>query len=170
MAPALGPDTWLLALPCCQGYSLTMPRSSDENSPFKKLLDARGLKFTFERKQLLDEILKIKQHFDADGLYETLKEKGLRISRDTVYRTLPLLLECGVVQKSVGDGRKEYFERVGAKGHHDHMVCIQCGKILEFTSDAIETIQDSVCREHGFQLLFHDHRLFGYCQDCQNKE
>lgn len=75
-----------------------------------------------------------------------------------------------MVQKSVGDGRREYFERVGVKGHHDHMVCIQCGKILEFTSEPIETIQEAVCREHRFQLLFHDHRLFGYCEDCQTKE
>lgn len=145
-----------------------MPRP-DDAAPFKKLLDAKGLKFTHERQQLLEEILKIKQHFDADGLYEQLKDKGLRISRDTVYRTLPLLLECGVVQKSVGDGRREYFERVGAKGHHDHMVCIRCSRILEFKSDEIEKIQDQVCRDHGFQLIFHDHRLFGYCRECRSR-
>jgi Fur family transcriptional regulator, ferric uptake regulator len=143
-----------------------MPLSNEQLLPFKALLDAKGLKLTHERKQLLDEILKIKTHFDGDGLYEMLKSKGLRISRDTVYRTLPLLLECGVVQKSVGDGRREYFERVGVKGHHDHMVCIKCSRIIEFTSDEIESLQDAVCRQHGFRLIFHDHRLFGYCREC----
>lgn len=142
-------------------------RSLAQSESFKQLLDAKGLKLTHERQQLLEEILKIKNHFDADGLYELLKDKGLRISRDTVYRTLPLLLECGVVQKSVGDGRREYFERVGAKGHHDHMVCIQCSRIIEFKNDEIEQIQDTVCQQHGFRLIFHDHRLFGYCRECQ---
>src|SRR4051812_46278611 len=83
------------------------------------VLEAKGLKFTFERRQLLEEVLLLRTHFDADGLYDIVRTKGLRISRDTVYRTLPLLLECGVVQKSVGDGRREYFECVAAKGHHD---------------------------------------------------
>lgn len=147
-----------------------MSRTENDALDFKRLLDSKGLKLTHERKQLLEEILKIKQHFDADGLYEKLKDKGLRISRDTVYRTLPLLLECGVVQKSVGDGRREYFERVGVKGHHDHMVCIRCSRVIEFKSDEIEKIQDAVCHDHGFQLIFHDHRLFGYCSNCQQKD
>jgi len=146
-----------------------MPHSGAPSDQLKTLLDAKGLKLTHERQQLLEEILKTKHHFDADGLYETLKDKGVRISRDTVYRTLPLLLECGVIQKSVGDGRREYFEKVGVKGHHDHMVCIRCSRIIEFKSDQIETIQEAVCLEHGFRLIFHDHRLFGYCRDC-NKE
>ena len=134
---------------------------------FEQLLEEKGLKNTFERKQILDEILKLKGHFDADGFYESVKEKGLRVSRDTVYRTIPLLLECGVIQKSVGDGRREYFERPGSKGHHDHMVCIKCGTIIEFQSEEIEALQDKVCSQYSFSLIFHDHRLFGYCKNCQ---
>lgn len=149
-----------------RGYSLGMSNAQVESVQLKALLDSKGLKLTHERQQLLEEILKTKHHFDADSLYETLKNQGVRISRDTVYRTLPLLLECGVVQKSVGDGRREYFERVGAKGHHDHMVCIRCSRILEFKSDEIETLQEAMCQKYGFRLLFHDHRLFGYCSDC----
>lgn len=137
-----------------------------EFDSFRTLLTRKGLKFTEERRQLLDEVLLLRAHFDADHLYAITKKKGLRVSRDTVYRTLPLLLECGIVQKSVGDGRRDYFERTGAKGHHDHMVCVSCGKIIEFKSDEIETIQDDLCRRQGFKLLFHDHRLFGHCAQC----
>lgn len=140
--------------------------SHHDTEHFQGLLASKGLKFTSERKQLLEEILRLRKHFDADELYELIKKKGLRISRDTVYRTLPLLLECGVVQKSVGDGRREYFERTSVKGHHDHMVCIACGKILEFNSPEIEALQDVVCKRYGFKLLFHDHRLFGHCSTC----
>ena len=127
------------------------------------------MKVTAERRQLLEEVLLQRKHFDADGLYETLKKKGIRVSRDTVFRTMPLLLECGVLQKSVGDGRREYFERTAAKGHHDHMVCIDCGKVIEWASDALEKLQERICAEHGFALVFHDHRLFGHCRECQKR-
>lgn len=140
-----------------------------DTETFAKLLESKGLKYTQERQKLLEEVLEMRRHFDADGLYETIKKKGVRISRDTVYRTMPLLLECGVIQKSVGDGRRDYFERTSIKGHHDHMVCIQCGAVIEFKSDDIEKIQEKVCEELGFKLIFHDHRLFGYCRLCSSQ-
>ena len=141
----------------------------DESRHFEKLLKAKGLKYTRERRELLEEVLRLKKHFDTDALYETIRKKGMRVSRDTVYRTMPLLLECGVIQKSVGDGRKEYFERTGAKGHHDHMVCISCGRVIEFRSDPLEKLQENLCLEHDFELIFHDHRLFGKCSRCRKK-
>lgn len=138
----------------------------EEIKRFQSLLERRGLKFTQERTILLSEVVQQRKHFDADEFYASLKEKGVRVSRDTVYRTLPLLLECGVLQKSVGDGRREYFERISSKGHHDHMVCIRCGHVIEFHSDEIEKYQTKICKELGFELIFHDHRLFGHCQKC----
>jgi Fur family ferric uptake transcriptional regulator len=143
--------------------------SHEKIERFQNLLKEKGLKYTFERKYICEEVLKLKDHFDADSLYERFKRKGLQISRDTVYRTLPLLLESGMIQKSVGEGKRDFFERVGGKGHHDHMVCIRCGRFIEFKCEEIETLQDKVCQEHGFKLTFHDHRLFGICQNCQKE-
>ena len=140
---------------------------ADNKAKFKKLLEEQGLKFTLERENICNEVLKLKNHFDADGLYTHFKKKELRVSRDTVYRTLPLLLESGVIQKSVGKGKKEFFERTTGKGHHDHMICVRCNDIIEFTCDEIEALQDKVCEERGFKLIFHDHRLFGACKNCQ---
>lgn len=134
---------------------------------FQTLLERKGLKYTYERKMVFDEVSHLKEHFDADSLYERFKNKGLRISRDTVYRTLPLLLESGVIQKSAGAGHREFFERIGRKGHHDHMICVRCGKIIEFQCEEIEKLQDKKAAEYGFKLTFHDHRLFGSCKDCQ---
>ena len=134
---------------------------------FEKLLQKKGLKFTYERKTIFEEISKLKEHFDADSLYERFKKKGLRISRDTVYRTIPLLLESHVIQKSVGEGHRDFFERTSGKGHHDHILCVRCGKIIEFKCEEIEVLQDKICEKYGFELTFHDHRLFGYCKDCQ---
>ncbi len=134
---------------------------------FKTLLEERGLKYTFERKLIFDEVSHFKEHFDADSLYERFKKKGLRVSRDTVYRTLPLLLESQIIQKSAGTGKREFFEHIGRKGHHDHMICVSCEKIIEFKCDEIEKLQEQICLDHGFKLTFHDHRLFGSCKDCQ---
>ncbi len=146
---------------------MSVPKEFEER--FQTLLEDQGLKVTYERRTIFQEVCHIKDHFDADSLYERFKIKGMRISRDTVYRTIPLLLESGVIQKSVGEGKREFFERVPAKGHHDHMVCVRCGKIIEFTCDEIERLQEKVCEDYGFQLIFHDHRLFGACKDCQLK-
>jgi len=141
----------------------------EKTEKFQALLEERGLKYTFERKNILEEVLKLRDHFDADSLYERFKKKGLRTSRDTVYRTIPLLLESGVIQKSAGEGKREFFEPVSAKGHHDHMICVRCHKIIEFQCEGIEKLQEKVCGDHRFKLIFHDHRLFGYCQACQPK-
>ncbi len=138
-----------------------------EKTRFQQLLENQGLKYTSERLRIFEEVSRLKQHFDADSLYERFKAKGLRISRDTVYRTIPLLLESGVIQKSVGKGHRDFFERTSVKGHHDHMVCIRCSKFIEFQCEEIEALQDKVCGEHSFKLTFHDHRLFGICKDCQ---
>lgn len=139
-----------------------------ENSKaFEGLLERKGLKFTHERQCIFEEVSKLNEHFDADSLYDRFKKKGMRISRDTVYRTIPLLLESNVIQKSVGEGKREFFERTSRKGHHDHILCVRCGKIIEFKCDEIERLQDDICNKYGFKLTFHDHRLFGYCKDCQ---
>jgi len=144
-----------------------MKEINEKKKRFRQLLSRKGLKYTFERRAICDEVLKLKEHFNADSLYEKFKERGLRVSRDTVYRTLPLLLEGGVIQKSVGKEKGEFFERSDVRGHHDHLVCIVCGKIIEFHCDEIEKIQEKTARRHGFRLIFHDHRLFGYCRNCR---
>ena len=141
----------------------------DKVKHFQKLLDQKGLKYTYERRLILEEVMHLKEHFDADSLYERFKKKGLRVSRDTVYRTLPLLLESNAIQKSAGAGKREFFERIGIKGHHDHMICVRCGKIIEFQCAEIEKLQEKKADEYGFKLTFHDHRLFGSCKDCQSQ-
>jgi Fur family ferric uptake transcriptional regulator len=146
---------------------MTHTNSPTEVTVFCKLLESKGLKFTYERRTTCEEILLLNQHFSADELYEILKNKGHRISRDTVYRTIPLLLESGVIQKSVGDGKGEFFERTSRKGHHDHMICLRCGKIIEFECAEIEELQEKIVRDHGFTLAYHDHRLYIHCKDCQ---
>jgi len=148
---------------------MKLKTENSKSERFQALLQEKGLKYTYERKCIYEEVRHVDHHFDADSLYERFKKKGLRISRDTVYRTLPLLLESQVVQKSAGAGKGEFYERVSVKGHHDHMICIQCGKIIEFQCKEIEKLQDQMCARYNFRLVFHDHRLFGTCGDCRKE-
>lgn len=136
---------------------------------YKKNLRGKGLRFTKERKIILQETMRIKSHFDALMLYEWISKKNFGISLDTIYRTLPLMLESGLLQKAVGTGKQEYFEYVSANGHHDHMICISCQKIIEFHSRKLEQDQEEVCKTNNFTMLFHDHRIFGYCLQCSDK-
>ncbi len=137
---------------------------------YKRLLERKGYKYTHERECIYDEVQRIERHFNADSLYERFKKRGARVARATVYRNLPLLLEAGVIQKSAGEGKRDFYEKTGSKGHHDHMVCLGCKGIIEFHSDELEHIQEKLSKEYKFKLVFHDHRLFGYCEKCQPQE
>ncbi|MBI2871013.1 MAG: transcriptional repressor [Candidatus Omnitrophica bacterium] len=144
-----------------------MVKPLDAPESFRTLLARRDLKFTYERRRILDLVQHLGRHFDADSLYARFKRRKERIARATIYRTLPLLLEAGVIQKSAGMGKGDFFEKTSARGHHDHMICVHCGKIIEFFNEHIEREQKRLCRKYKFRLTFHDHRLFGYCKKCQ---
>lgn len=145
-----------------------MQQPKDTLESFKELLEHKGLKYTHERECIYEEVQKIGNHFDADSLYDRFKKRGERVARATVYRNLPLLLEAGVIQKSAGEGKRDFYEKTDAHGHHDHMVCLGCKQIIEFHSDELEELQERLSQEYKFKLVFHDHRLFGYCEKCRD--
>ncbi len=144
---------------------MSRSRPPEENG-FESLLRGKGLKYTHERRSIYGTVSRLKGHFDAEGLYVSVKKENSRIARGTVYRTIPLLLESGVIQNSVGKGKSEFFERKEPKGHHDHMICVSCGAVVEFHCEEIETLQETVCKKYGAKLLFHDHKLFVHCRRC----
>ncbi len=135
---------------------------------FEVLLEKKNLKMTRERRYIYDKVSRIKGHFDADELYDSLKNESHEIARGTVYRTIPLLLESGVIQKSVGKGKREFFETNSAKGHHDHIICVNCGKVVEYHCQEIEELQIKVCEKYKVKLLFHEHKLYVHCEKCAN--
>ena len=134
---------------------------------FKAYLEKKGLKYTRTRRRIHEKINRLSRHFSADELYEFLKKEDARIARGTLYRTIPLLLESGVIQTSVGKGKGEFFERSSSKGHHDHIVCVGCGKVIEYHNDEIEKLQEKVCKKYDAELLFHNHKLFVRCARCR---
>jgi Fur family ferric uptake transcriptional regulator len=139
----------------------------DEQQRFESFLRARQLKLTGERQELLAEVFAQAQHFDADQLHIMLKQKGKAISRATVYRTLDLLVQCGLVRKSSFGDQHAHYEAVKSDEHHDHLICINCHGIIEFFRPDLEKLQDAICTEHAFKPLHHSLQIFGLCRECR---
>jgi Fur family ferric uptake transcriptional regulator len=134
---------------------------------FEQFLRTRALKLTHQRQRIFERAFATHEHFTAERLYTWLQdEEGPRVSRATVYRTLSLLVEGGFLE-SLDTGKGElHYEHVLGHAHHDHMVCLECGRIEEFVDERIEQLQLEAARSHGFQMVEHDLKLIGYCRSC----
>ncbi len=127
------------------------------------------LKHSKQRNFIIQEFLQMKTHVSAEELYSQLKNTEHNPGLATVYRTLNLLKEAALVdQKQFSDG-KSVFEVMEPGGHHDHLICLICHKVIEFENDEIEQLQELVAKKHGFKLTKHSLELFGHCSDCKGK-
>lgn len=137
---------------------------------FEDFLRTRELKLTSQRDRIFERAFSTHDHFSAEQLYDWLKdEPGPRVSRATVYRTIGLLVEGGFLG-SLDTGRGELvYEHLLGHRHHDHMVCMECGRIEEFHDERIEALQHEACERKGFVLISHSHRLIGLCRACARK-
>lgn len=143
-----------------------MTQISREMSAYREALASKGLSVTTQRLKLGEIVFSTHGHFTADELAARVRKAGLRIGRVTVYRTLNLMVDAGLVEeRSFQRGRMHYEHTVG-HAHHDHMVCLSCGRIIEFESEAIEREQQLAAARQGFAVLHHSHTLFGYCRAC----
>ena len=126
----------------------------------KEVLQKEGLRFTRQRLAVWTEIGISRVHRDADDLYISIRSKGVKVSRATVYRTIDVLVKNKLVRKlDVGDG-KNRFESIIDEEHHDHMICIETGDIIEFYNSRIEQLQEKIARDNGYELVRHVHQLF----------
>ena len=127
---------------------------------FKEALSSEGLRFTEQRLAVLEDILKSNSHRDCDEIYSSLHASGNKVSRATIYRTLDVLIDYGFIRKlDIGDGSVKFERKIGSP-HHDHMICIETGKIIEFVDDRIEKIQDKIAKDKGYEIVKHVHQLF----------
>jgi len=131
---------------------------------FSAFLRERGQRQTPERFAILDEVYSSPGHFDADELFVRLKQAGSRISRATVYNTLDLLLDCDLVVKHQFGRSQAKYERAYAYWQHDHLICLDCGEILEFCDPRLQSIQDTVGEIYGFEISHHALTLYGHCR------
>ncbi|MBX2991352.1 MAG: transcriptional repressor [Bacteroidetes bacterium] len=135
-----------------------------------KHLKSNGkLRATPERFAVLDAVLQSQGHFDVEALYYRLISNGVKVSKATVYNTLELLQECGLVSKYRFAENTSRYEKAFGRPHHHHMICLNCGDIIEFTSDRLERIQEEMAHGKGFEIQSTTIQIFGTCAKCTKK-
>jgi Fur family ferric uptake transcriptional regulator len=137
---------------------------------FAEYLNSRNLKLTKEREAVLQQFFSHRGHMEAEELSHALRRKRKGASRATIYRTLDLLVESGIVRRvDLGRGHSHY-ELVLDHPHHEHMICLRCGKVIEFSDKAMERSLDRLCKRRGFEHDSHRFQIFGYCEKCKASE
>jgi Fur family ferric uptake transcriptional regulator len=131
-----------------------------ETRTLKQILHKEGFRYTPQRQMVWDTLGKMGGHHDCEEIYDALREKGNRVSRATVYRTIEVLARNGLLKKlEVGDGVARYEVR-NEDEHHDHMICLETGDIIEFYDKDLERLQEEIVQKHGYTLVRHVHQLF----------
>lgn len=137
------------------------------NNSLINALKKEGLRYTNQRQAVWDEIKSNEDHRDAEEIYSALRKNNLNVSRATVYRTIDVLYKNNLIRKiELGDSPAKYENKVNSD-HHDHIICVQCGKIEEFVDETIEARQDAIIDKMGLKMIRHIHQLFVLCNDCQ---
>ena len=131
-------------------------------------LENHKLKQTRQRAAILDVFLGVTGHITGEELHQRVRARHPGIGHTTIYRTMKLLCEAGLATtRNFDDGVTRYEIE---HEHHDHLLCVRCGKIVEFECPLIEQEQDKIAEQRGFRLLRHRHELYGHCEDCQKSE
>lgn len=125
-----------------------------------------GVRLTAPRRVILEAALRTKGHFTAEELLDRLHAEGISASKATLYRTLGLLVEKGLLEPREFERGSLRYEVAAGEDHHDHMICTACGTVHEFVDPEIERLQAEACDRFGFRMLGHSHRIFGLCARC----
>jgi Fur family transcriptional regulator, ferric uptake regulator len=135
-------------------------------SRLDEYMDRKGLRSTAQRRLVTEVFFESQGHLSIEDLLAKVREQDPKVGYATVYRTLKLLKECGLAyERHFGDGVSRY-EVAFEDEHHDHLICLDCSRIVEFEDEEIERLQDDLARRHGFELKRHKHELYGICAAC----
>jgi Fur family ferric uptake transcriptional regulator len=134
----------------------------------RELLNKAGLRNTSQRESILDIIRHGHGHMDADEIYQRVRKKQPRLSLSTVYRTLQTLKELGLVEEVHLDETHHHYE-IKAPHEHHHLICLGCGKVVEFECPMTGEMKDIVSREKDFEVVNTEVRMTGYCADCRKQ-
>jgi len=149
-----------------RGKARRPPKLADVRARIDAVLRERGLHSTGPRRIIIDEFLSAHEHVSLEDMVVRVRERGASVGFTTVYRTLRLLVDCGVAQEHQFGDRMTRYELLAGDGHHDHLICTACGKILEFHEPRIESLQDEVALRFGFHQRSHKLEIYGECASC----
>lgn len=133
-------------------------------------LESRNLRRTEERFAILNEIYKLKEHFDAESLFLHMKKLNYQVSRATVYNNLDLLVQCALVKKHQFGKNMAQYERSYGNKQHDHLICLDCARVIEFCDPRIQQIKDMMGEMLHFKVAHHSLNLYGHCTGACQKE
>lgn len=136
---------------------------------FHKFLKEKGLKSTRQRELIFQVFLEATDHPSLEELYQRVRQKNAHIGFATVYRTLKLMAASGWASSRKFADRSVRFERCHPGDHHDHLICLHCGKIVEFENAGIENLQAEIARRKGFHIFDHKLEIYGFCAKCATK-
>ncbi len=147
-----------------------MPKKfEDYKEKLKEIVKSKGLKYSTQREEILKVLYNSKEHLTSEEIYNEVKKINRNIGLATVYRALAFLEEQGLINSiSFGSEGKKYELNRGK--HHDHMICINCNKIIEFFDEELEKLQKEIAEKHGFKLIAHELNMYGICKECQDKK
>lgn len=134
---------------------------------FREFIRKKGLRNTPEREAIIKEIFATHDHFDVDELYLRLKNKKKKISKPSIYRLIPYLLESGLIQDAYFEDGHLHYEHIYGHEHHCHLRCLKCGKIIEFEETSLKKIEKKLAEKHDFFIKAHKFEALGYCSKCK---
>ncbi len=135
------------------------------NQRFSDFLKRKNYRNTQERYRVLERIAEFDKHFSADELYFYMNSRGDSVSRATIYSTLDLLTRCAILVKHRFQGESAHFELSDRLPDHDHLICVECGFIVEFQEESLVDVQKRICEIHGFKPVKHSLQVFAVCPD-----
>lgn len=145
------------------------PNSDRLRTALTSYMEQRGLRSTGQRRVIIDTFFKAAEHITLDQLLKLVRSVDGRIGYATVYRTMKMLADGGIVhERKFGDGFTRY-ELADDQAHHDHLICLSCGSITEFEEPLIEELQQRVAARYDFEVTEHKHELYGLCSACRGK-
>ena len=146
--------------------------SVSPSEKFQEYLATQGMRLTQERAIIVEDVFSQHEHFDADQIVERLTplRSGDRVSRATVYRTLTLLEEAGMIRKVARSNDRDVYEHDYGYPQHDHLICGECGELIEFHNAQISRVLEQVAAQEGFRMTGHRLEVYGRCQECSKPQ
>ena len=139
----------------------------DEIDRLRSFIAKRGLRNTPEREEIIKEIFATHEHFDVDELYLRLRHKGSRVSKASIYRNIPLIMECALIKEVWHEDGHMHYEPIYDQSHHCHLRCIRCGRVVEFFESEMIDLEKRLAEKYDFEILDHRLDVTGYCSECR---